>query len=55
MMGGNSQGWQRDMMVVVGLLEGSENGDSDKTGKQISTRIFWGLGNKCFLTLSALE
>ena len=39
MMGGNSQEWQRDVMEVVGLLEGSENGDSDKSGMQISTRI----------------
>ena len=42
MMGGNSQEWQRDVMEVVGLLEGSENGDSDKSGMQISIRICLG-------------
>ena len=38
-MGGNSQEWQRDVVEVVGLLEGSENGDSDKSRMQIFTRI----------------
>lgn len=42
MMGGNSQERQRDVMEVVGPLEGSENGDSDKSGMQISTRVFLG-------------
>ena len=42
MVGGNSQEEQRDVMEEVGLLEGSENGDSDKSGTQISTKICLG-------------
>ena len=55
MMGGNSQERQRDVMEGVGLLECSENEDSDKMGCRFLQEFVWGLGNKCFLILSASE
>ena len=36
---GNCQEYQKDMMEVMGFLAGSENGNSNKIGMQISTRI----------------